>query len=300
VTNLKASRKLIIPAFFVALVLSVGSAFVALGNTTGEIYYACVNNGSGTIKMVSEATNCGSNEVKVVWNQQGPQGDPGLVWQGEWNAEASYADNDVVSHLGSSYVATQENMGMEPNSGTAWSLLARKGEQGEQGPEGPAGPKGDVGQLGPKGERGEPGFSYAYRNLKTTRTSLKLAGAADIQHHMTVAELTVPTGYYVLNVTANLANTANHFGQDNSRMVVCYTTYQPDLIYELPLGGSQAYDDRSTLTFHSNASVPTERTIGIKCYAEASSFIGDDSRVRVNHARFIAIQVNDMFFSHLD
>ena len=41
-------------------------------------YFACVNDGSGILKVVSASTECAHNEYKIEWNQQGPAGPPGV------------------------------------------------------------------------------------------------------------------------------------------------------------------------------------------------------------------------------
>jgi type VI secretion system secreted protein Hcp len=43
------------------------------------IYYACVNNSSGTIKMVSTDQECNGGAIKISWNQVGPKGDTGAT-----------------------------------------------------------------------------------------------------------------------------------------------------------------------------------------------------------------------------
>lgn len=40
-------------------------------------FYACINNSSGAIRIVSQSTTCKSTEHKVHWNQAGPQGPQG-------------------------------------------------------------------------------------------------------------------------------------------------------------------------------------------------------------------------------
>jgi hypothetical protein len=50
----------------------------ALANSeTPTTYYACVNNSSGTIKVWTEPTDCGTNEFPIQWNNVGPKGDKG-------------------------------------------------------------------------------------------------------------------------------------------------------------------------------------------------------------------------------
>lgn len=63
----------------------------------------------------------------------GPAGE-GFIWQGAWTAEQEYVFNDVVSHQGSSWIATKGDP-CEPGAEECaqWDLLAQKGEQGEPG-----------------------------------------------------------------------------------------------------------------------------------------------------------------------
>lgn len=44
---------------------------------TSVTYYACVNNQTGAIIIVSSSTNCQTGYHKIHWNQQGPQGAQG-------------------------------------------------------------------------------------------------------------------------------------------------------------------------------------------------------------------------------
>ncbi|WP_217915792.1 collagen-like protein [Miltoncostaea marina] len=66
---------------------------------------------------------------------QGPAGAPGLAWRGAWSAATSYAEDDVVRHDGSSYVATGAVAagGTAPGTNPAWDLVAQKGGAGSGG-----------------------------------------------------------------------------------------------------------------------------------------------------------------------
>jgi hypothetical protein len=55
----------------------IGVTFALADGSPQLTYYACVNNSSGTIKIVSAATTCKHNEQKIEWNQAGPAGEPG-------------------------------------------------------------------------------------------------------------------------------------------------------------------------------------------------------------------------------
>ncbi len=56
----------------------VGTTTVGFaGAITTGLIYACVNNSSGTIKIVSATTSCANNEILLVWNGDGSQGPTG-------------------------------------------------------------------------------------------------------------------------------------------------------------------------------------------------------------------------------
>jgi hypothetical protein len=133
----------------VVLLLAAGVT-IARANS-GEIYYACVNNSSGTIHMISEGESCSNNEVLVMWNQVGPQGPPGP--QGDVGPAGPKGDTGDTGPMGPQ------------------GLTGPQGEVGPTGPEGPAGPQGEVGPAGPQGEigpmgpvgpQGEPGGTNTY------------------------------------------------------------------------------------------------------------------------------------------
>lgn len=64
----------------IAIVTVVGllASVFAIGGVIGyETYFACVNNSSGTIKVVSSNADCKSGDYFIEWNQVGPKGDTG-------------------------------------------------------------------------------------------------------------------------------------------------------------------------------------------------------------------------------
>lgn len=121
------------------------------------------DNGVGieSIETESSAEDGGINNIEITltdgrmfgWGimngtkgADGKNGSPGLVWQGEWNAETSYGaykdgqlSRDVVSYNGSSYVvavnSTAPVKGVIPEGDTTgkWELLAKQGDKGPQG-----------------------------------------------------------------------------------------------------------------------------------------------------------------------
>jgi hypothetical protein len=61
------------PALVIGLALALvgGSAMTFAAAASTAVIYACVNNSSGTIHVVSSADTCSTNEVALAWNQQG-------------------------------------------------------------------------------------------------------------------------------------------------------------------------------------------------------------------------------------
>lgn len=82
------------------------------------------------------------------------------VWE-VWDQSKKYLPLQKVYRLGSSYICTNANVGVDPALdvadgavGNFWLLIAKKGDQGVQGA---AGPQGITGQQGIQGERGVQG-----------------------------------------------------------------------------------------------------------------------------------------------
>lgn len=117
--------------------------------------------GIESIETESSTEDGGMNHLNIIltngagygWvirnGTKGAAGSPGLVWQGEWNAETSYGaykdgqlSRDVVSYNGSSYVVAVNNTapvkGVVPEGDITgkWALLAKQGDKGPQGDSG--------------------------------------------------------------------------------------------------------------------------------------------------------------------
>ena len=70
-------RPAMVIVFVAALVGATTLGFAAA--TTAGVIYACVNNSSGTIHIVTATTVCATNEVALSWNTEGPQGATGAT-----------------------------------------------------------------------------------------------------------------------------------------------------------------------------------------------------------------------------
>ena len=67
---------LVVLTIITALAIGGASAVLANGNS-GNVIYACVNNASGTVKIVAVDTVCHENSTLVHWNQEGTPGQDG-------------------------------------------------------------------------------------------------------------------------------------------------------------------------------------------------------------------------------
>jgi len=73
----KCSRAAMVITLVIAFVGTVTIGFAAA--TTAGVIYACVNNNSGTIHIVSATSACATGEVALSWNNAGPQGATGAT-----------------------------------------------------------------------------------------------------------------------------------------------------------------------------------------------------------------------------
>jgi hypothetical protein len=87
------------PGMVITLVAAiVGSTAISLaGAAATGVIEACVNNSSGTIKIVSAAAQCANNEIRLVWNAEGSAGATGPTGPtgatGATGADGTFAGN---------------------------------------------------------------------------------------------------------------------------------------------------------------------------------------------------------------
>jgi hypothetical protein len=140
-----------------ALVLAGAATWVG-AEGDDVLYYACVNNSSGTIHMVAPGDTCNNNEQLVVWNQTGPAGPPGA--DGADGAPGPQGPAGPPGEIGPQ--GPQGDIGPQGPAGADGATgpqgpAGPQGEIGPQGPQGPEGPEGPQGDLGPTGETGPAG-----------------------------------------------------------------------------------------------------------------------------------------------
>lgn len=128
---------------------AVAAASPNQADAQDSIIYACVNNRSGTIKIVSPLVVCKGNDIPLTWNAVGPEGPMGPMGppgpMGFPGVPGPPGEQGPPGQMGP--------IGAPGPQG----LTGATGPQGATGPMGPAGPMGLTGAQGPKGDTGPAG-----------------------------------------------------------------------------------------------------------------------------------------------
>ena len=160
-----------VPITVLAMLTATAALAFGTAATAGAIY-ACVNNNSGTIRIITENSLCTSNEQLLAWNIEGPPGPAGPA--------------GATGPAGSD--------GAQGPTGPQ----GPQGPQGSTGLQGPAGPQGPTGPTGPQG----PAGSGTTRILWTENSStVSLTGGQTL-----LAHLDLPAGNYVVFAKVTLMN----------------------------------------------------------------------------------------------
>ena len=77
--------------------------------------------------------------------------------RGAWTATTMYLTNDLVTSLGSSWIARRDNVGISPTNTGYWEKFTSKGDTGAAGATGVQGARGLTGLPGPQGATGLQG-----------------------------------------------------------------------------------------------------------------------------------------------
>lgn len=179
-TLTQRTRRALVPALVAALILAIGTTFVAYGDDPGDTYYACLTPGGSLNQVVvnpDDPPTCPPNQTLISWNQTGPQGPQGL--QGEKGDTGDTGEKGDTGDKG------------------------EKGDTGEQGPPGPASiiirsanvviPPGEFREAAVPCESGEiaTGGGYSRPFAESNRD------VSVTQNRAGTTFTVVPTGWYV-------------------------------------------------------------------------------------------------------
>lgn len=172
-------RRLLVVMAALALAISAGSALVALGNGSSDVYQACVNRYTGVVRMSPSGmkTACTSQEVSVQWNEQGPQGEAGATGpQGPQGLQGDPGPQGVRGQDGPQ--GPQGEPGPQGPPGTP----GIQGVQGERGPEGPMGPAGIAGlEWVSESVEGSNSLHLTFAIVSCPGNKVAIAGGFDVQ-----------------------------------------------------------------------------------------------------------------------
>jgi hypothetical protein len=166
-----------------------------------DIVYACVNNGSGTIKIVSVVETCANNEIPLSWNEVGVEGPVGPIGpqglQGFPGPMGLPGMKGPIGPVGPQ--GTQGPIGPQGNTGAT-------GPQGNTGAQGPAGatgatgatgamglpgaqgPKGDRGPAGPPGVGGDGAAAMQYWGIATEGAAFGITCSAGVYRYTSLCQ----------------------------------------------------------------------------------------------------------------
>lgn len=147
----------------------------------------------------------------------GPVGPAGLEWQGAWDTDSSYAEDDAVGFNGASWfcisaVTGTGNSNPEEDT-THWALLAAQGAQGIQGIQGPIGPQGPSGGSGTLQQAFDNGRTMTTYNF--TAGVFNAAPGISVKNTSTLDETTLET--------TKLTFTKNSFGLKTTNVLQAIT-----------------------------------------------------------------------------
>ena len=135
----------------IGIVLGVSAVAGALAASASSdpVYFACVNNSTGLVRVVLKNQACNASEYRISWNSRGPRGPEG--------AQGDRGPRGLVGAAGPQGLAgttgPQGTTGSQGPQGTS----GPQGAQGVPGPDGTTGPQGAQGTTGPQGTPGNPG-----------------------------------------------------------------------------------------------------------------------------------------------
>lgn len=98
----------------------------------------------GDIGLIGDKGDKGDSGMAGITGIDGAAGADGrFIWRGDWSSGTKYSINDVIQFEGSSWISTQNHVGVMPQDPSdMWDLVAAKGDEGEKGDAGPRGQRG--------------------------------------------------------------------------------------------------------------------------------------------------------------
>src|SRR5262249_17814549 len=140
-----------------------------------------------------------------------------------------------------------QNSGRRCPSGTSAIKWNQQGPQGQTGQPGRQGPPGPPGPKGDQGDPGQPGIIQEYNSTRTFPPGTGPQIAPQGSAFASVGSLSLPFGTYMVDATVDVENRANFPLQNNSRLISCVLSPNPDTGH-LFVNGADTDGNWGTLT----------------------------------------------------
>jgi hypothetical protein len=195
-----------------------------------------------------------------------------------------YPANSAGSHR-----IVLQNTGRSCPSGTTAIKWNQQGPQGPQGQQGQQGQQGPPGPQGPQGDPGPPGIIQEYTYTRTFPPGTGPQVGPNGSAFASVGSLNLPFGTYMVDATVDLQNTANFAFQNNSRLISCVLSPNPDTSHVF-INGADTNSPWGTITMATTIG----GTTGVSFNCGALTGGSDQSHVLVLSVRINAIPLDSV------
>jgi len=191
-------------AVIAATVVFGGLAATALAQIPDSdgVIHACYHTSNGGLRVVNDASECGTSEQELTWFQSGAPGSVGAT--GPTGSAGPTGPAGPAGPVGPAGPAGPGGPQGAPGADGVDGADGIDGVDGAPGPAGPAGPQGPVGPEGPAGPQGPAGASGAFDAFVKTVTGKVTVGT----HRTPVAHLDLHSGSYVVYASLKLSQSA--------------------------------------------------------------------------------------------
>ena len=194
-------------AVIAATVVFGGLAATALAQIPDSdgVIHACYHTSNGGLRVVNDASECGTSEQELTWFQSGAPGSVGATGPtGPVGPTGPAGPTGAAGPSGPQGAPGADGLdgadGIDGVDG-APGPAGPAGSQGPVGPEGPAGPIGPEGPAGPQGPAGASGASDAFVKTVTGKVTVGT-------HRTPVAHLDLDPGSYIVYASLKLSQSA--------------------------------------------------------------------------------------------
>jgi hypothetical protein len=174
------------------------SAVAQIPDSNGVIH-ACYHTSNGGIRVVNDASECGTSEEELTWFQSGAPGSVGAT--GPAGPQGATGATGPAGPPGPQGLPGADGAHGADGADGVDGVDGVDGQDGADGAQGPPGPPGPAGPPGPQGPAGASGASDAFVKTVAAKVTVGIRRA-------TVAHLDLDPGSYVVYASLKLSQSA--------------------------------------------------------------------------------------------